>query len=60
MKLGPLVALVLFAVACQGQRITLLSYLADYEAEERQDFLELTVSVSSFKASLQEAIAEAR
>lgn len=61
MKFAPLVGLLLLlAVACQGQRATLLSYLAEYEPEERQDFLELTVSVSSFKASLQEAIAEAR
>jgi predicted transcriptional regulator len=55
-----MVVALLLAVACQAQRTTLVSYLAEYEAEERQDFLELTVSVSSFKSSLQEAIAEAR
>ena len=55
-----LLAVLMLAITAQTQKTTLLSYLADYEAEDRQDFLELTVYVTSFKSSLQEAIAEAR
>lgn len=39
---------------------TILSYLSDYEEEERQDFLEMTISVHSSQPSLQQAIAEAK
>lgn len=48
-----LLAVLMLAISAQAQRTTLLSYLADYEAEDRQDFLELTVEVTSFKSSLQ-------
>jgi|LakMenEpi03Aug12_release.lakeMendotaPanAssembly.Ray.scaffolds.fasta_scaffold846688_1 hypothetical protein len=39
---------------------TILSYLSDYEEEDRQDFLEMTISVYSSQPSLQQAIAEAK
>ena len=48
-----LLAVLMLAISAQAQRTTLLSDLADYEAEDRQDFLELTVEVTSFKSSLQ-------
>lgn len=48
-----LLAVLMLAISAPAQRTTLLSYLADYEAEDRQDFLELTVEVTSFKSSLQ-------
>lgn len=48
-----LLAVLMLAISAQAQPTTLLSYLADYEAEDRQDFLELTVEVTSFKSSLQ-------
>ena len=48
-----LLAVLMLAISAQAQRTTLLSYLADYEAEDRQGFLELTVEVTSFKSSLQ-------
>lgn len=55
-----LVAVWLLLTVALGQKTTVLSYLVEFEEEQRQDFLELTVSVSASKNSLQEAIAEAR
>jgi hypothetical protein len=54
------VGILIFALAVSAQKSTILSYLVEYEEEERQDFLELTVSVKAMRTSLQEAIAEAR
>ena len=39
---------------------TIVSYLSDYEEDERQDFLEMTINVHSSQPSLQQAIAEAK
>jgi uncharacterized protein YggE len=60
LSISMLVGLLLIAIIATSQKATVLSYLVDYEEEQRQDFLELTVEVSSLKASLQEAIAEAK
>lgn len=58
--LSLLVGLLVLAITASTQKTTTLSYLVDFEEEQRQDFLELTVKVTSQKTSLQEAIAEAK
>ena len=48
--------IIVFIISVNSQS-TILSYLVEYEEEEEQDFIELTVSVHATRDSLQDAIA---